>query len=177
MSSLQSNPWASGASYVSVGGLQKALKIAQSPGYQGLLLDTGRSTGRVATSSIEQIQHLKEIAKLDEKVNELQLDIQHKVALQNTADLTDPSSLDSMLKMLEELCNHLQAIMDKKQVLIGRLQEAYEDHLTVDANYHGSKTFLLKMLYEYAALVWPRPHPAMSKNAYKTTKSVGICWN
>ena len=71
MSSLQSNPWASGASYVSVGGLQKALKIAQSPGYGGLLLDTERSTERAATSSIEQIQHLKEIAKLDEKVNEV----------------------------------------------------------------------------------------------------------
>ncbi len=38
--------------------------------------------------------------------------------------------------MLEDLCKHLQDVIDNKDKLIRQLREAYDDHMTVDADLH-----------------------------------------
>ena len=69
------NPWASGASYISVGGLRRALQIAETPIYNGLLIsdeDNEEKDDAELCSSLSQIKLLKEIAHLDGRINQVQ---------------------------------------------------------------------------------------------------------
>ena len=68
------NPWATGASYISVGGLRKALQVAETPTYNGLLIsgeDDEKKEDSEICSSLSQIKLLKEIAHLDGGINEV----------------------------------------------------------------------------------------------------------
>jgi len=141
MSSLQENPWATGGSYISVGGLQRVLRLAENTSYTRLLADETWQQEREGhdaenCASLQQIKCLREISTLNDKLSKLQQDIQWKNALANTADLTDSQSLSSLLSLVEDLCNHLQLVLDKKDNLAYRLQEAYDDHMVIDADYH-----------------------------------------
>ena len=44
--------------------------------------------------------------------------------------------LDETVYMLEDLCKHLQDVIDNKDKLIRQLREAHDDHMTVDADLH-----------------------------------------
>lgn len=75
MAASQENPWASGGTFVSVGGLQRALKVAEATSYN-LMKDDGYEKGRryqqvENCSSFVQIKCLKKIAKLDEQINKV----------------------------------------------------------------------------------------------------------
>ena len=76
MSSSQENPWATGGTYISVGGLQRVLRLAESASYKGLLVDDEyqreRGEHNVETcSSLVQIKSLKKISNLDETLNKV----------------------------------------------------------------------------------------------------------
>ena len=73
------NPWASGASYISVGGLRRALQVAETPTYNGLLIsdeDDEEKDDSEICSSLSQIKLLKEIAHLDGKIHQVRFFIE-----------------------------------------------------------------------------------------------------
>ena len=76
MSSLQENPWATGGTYISVGGLQRALRLADNASYKGLLTDDAyqREKGEDSVencASLVQIRSLKKLSDLDERFNKV----------------------------------------------------------------------------------------------------------
>ena len=76
MSSSQENPWATGGTYISVGGLQRVLRLAESASYKGLLVDDEYQRERGEhnvenCASLIQIKSLKEISNLDETLNKV----------------------------------------------------------------------------------------------------------
>ena len=54
---------------------------------------------------------------------------------------------------MEDLCNHLQLVMDKKDNLAARLHEAYDDHMVIDADYHRYGWYLFSFASDNGLLV------------------------
>ena len=76
MASSQDNPWATSGSYVSTGRLHRALKVAENTCYNGFQLNDVFNSERGEPTvenceSLIQIKYLKEISKLDDKINKV----------------------------------------------------------------------------------------------------------
>lgn len=146
MSSMDINPWVLGASYVSIGGLRRILKFAdtskmapedvQDIQFSKKLQEIDKEGFSNIPSSMKQIKFLTEISRLDEELNKLQEEKEHNTIFKGTSDLTDYKVLDETVYMLEDLCKHLQDVIDNKDKLIRQLREAHDDHMTVDADLH-----------------------------------------
>ena len=76
MSSLQENPWATGGSYISVGGLQRVLRLAENTSYKRLLADETWQQEREGhdvkdCASVQQIKCLREISTLNDRLSKV----------------------------------------------------------------------------------------------------------
>ncbi|KAK3090596.1 hypothetical protein FSP39_012991 [Pinctada imbricata] len=70
-------------------------------------------------------------------LNKLDLDIEKRMLDRETKDLTYTSMLEEKIKVIQELNNHLQSVIDSKSQLITRLQQPFVgDYIKLEAQYH-----------------------------------------
>ncbi|KAK2152729.1 hypothetical protein LSH36_320g01002 [Paralvinella palmiformis] len=135
-SSLTRNPWADDER--SFGRIRSVLRLAGKHNY--LHEDDCESSEDVVSRSkcrsLILINILSDMEKQKIAINKVDLEIQKRLLVKETKDLTDVKTLEQRIELITELSTHLQSVITKKERLLGRLQQPHTgDYLKIDASY------------------------------------------
>ncbi|XP_019642601.1 PREDICTED: AUGMIN subunit 2-like [Branchiostoma belcheri] len=147
--STVSNPWASDQ---------------RSQGPYGLLIQQAELSGhlkkrrdrdiamatdhaREQSPSLQLFQVLRQITAQRKELDKVNVEVQCRLQDQETNDITDLSTLENRIKQLNELSQHLQAVMQHKSHLKSRLQKPFVgEYLHIAAQYQRCVSEVFPML-------------------------------
>jgi len=128
-----SNPWEVEPTFVNIGGLSTILKINKTI----CSIDCSNQTKSRNENSIEFIERLKELAELNKEQANIMYEYQMKNLISDYHNILNTSMFDGLISMLDYMTNHLQLIINNKQVLVNRLHKPFVGkYLSVESNYH-----------------------------------------
>lgn len=134
--SLTRNPWTNDER--SFGQIRRILHLAEKHNY--LHKDDYESSEEILLHSkcrsLNLISVLSDLERQRTAISKVDLEVQKRLLVKDTKDLTDIKTLEQRIELVTELSKHLQSVITKKERLLDRLQQPHTgDYLKIDASY------------------------------------------
>lgn len=130
---MTSNPWEGDPAFINLGGLKHILDT-----YKRFSASASQCSGGEKNSSVEYFDSLRNITKLNREQTKVGIELQSHRLYEEFYNILHTDVLDGMISMVDFLSQHLQQIIDHKQLIVDRLQKPFVgEYMTVDVDYHS----------------------------------------
>jgi len=129
------NPWDSEPSFINHGGLNHILSTNKK-----ICSDISSNPAQVSSnhSSIVFINTLRELTALNKEQVKVTLELKQRQLSKEFYNVLSTSVLDGLISMVDFLANHLQNIIEQKDIIVQHLQEPFVGKpMAIDSKYHN----------------------------------------
>ncbi|XP_023512230.1 AUGMIN subunit 2-like isoform X1 [Cucurbita pepo subsp. pepo] len=140
-----------------IGGMSDALSIAADLGFS-VSLPSQEDLQNISSGTGEQgddvIRVLRELAAVQRKIADLQVELQGRKDEKNVAHLTNVSEMQKKIETLSRITTILKGVIQNKDRIIARLQQPYSvDCIPVESEFQKQfSVLLMKAASDYGAL-------------------------
>ncbi|KAL6136955.1 hypothetical protein ACLB2K_062250 [Fragaria x ananassa] len=158
MSMGSDNTWVGKKPLRRIGGMSDALSIASDLGFSVAAAPTPEELQNWSSSTGEKgddlIRVLRELASVQRKIADLQVELQGRKDDKNVSHLTHVSEMEKKRETLSRITTILKDVIQNKDRIIARLQQPYSlDCIPVEAEYQKQfSELLMKAASDYGAL-------------------------